>query len=107
MANQVKQMHIVRTIIQLLGRKESERNIARQDQVYYIIDGMGKFRAGNMVTPFNMGTIVFVLSNLQYSFYDVKFPLQVFELFSLENKNQKVTAGAAFTLHQIESERYP
>src|SRR6202030_3067355 len=88
-----------------IGKNEKLNDIFGADQVYYVIDGIGKFKAGNMVTPLNKGTIVFVPRNLQYSFYGVKFPLHVFELFSLEDKSQKDTASAAFTLHQIESER--
>jgi mannose-6-phosphate isomerase-like protein (cupin superfamily) len=88
-----------------IGKNERLNDIFGADQVFYIIVGIGKFKAGNMVTPLNNGTIVFVPRNLQYSFYDVKFPLHVFELISSEDKSQKDTASAAFTLHQVESER--
>lgn len=91
-----------------INQNENLNNVFRYDMVYYVIDGAGKLKTGNAVTPLKTGSIVFVPRNSPYSFYDVEAPLHIYALLSLgsmgdHGKNNNITQS--FTLPQIETQR--
>ena len=53
-----------------------------QDELYYVIHGRGRFRAGGQDTEVSAGTVLFVAAEVEHKFYDVEEELSVLVFFA-------------------------
>ncbi len=53
-----------------------------QDELYYVIRGRGRFRAGGQDTEVSAGTVLFVAAEVEHKFYDVEEELSVLVFFA-------------------------
>ena len=53
-----------------------------QDEMYYVIRGHGRFRAGDQDTEVSAGSVLFVAAELEHRFHDVSEELAVLVWFA-------------------------
>ena len=53
-----------------------------QDEMYYVIRGQGRFRAGDGDTEVSAGSVLFVAAEMEHHFHDVTEELAVLVLFA-------------------------
>jgi mannose-6-phosphate isomerase-like protein (cupin superfamily) len=54
----------------------------RQDEMYYVIQGKARMRAGTEDQSIGPGSIIFVAANLEHRFYDIEEELTVLVFFA-------------------------
>jgi mannose-6-phosphate isomerase-like protein (cupin superfamily) len=54
----------------------------RQDELYYIVQGKARMRAGSEERPVAQGSLIFVAANVEHRFYDVEEELTVLVFFA-------------------------
>ena len=54
----------------------------RQDELYYILRGRGRFRAAGDDTEISAGSLLFVAAEVEHKFYDIKEELAVLVFFA-------------------------
>jgi quercetin dioxygenase-like cupin family protein len=53
-----------------------------QDEMYYVIRGRGRFRAGAEDTEISAGSLLFVAAQVEHRFYDIEEELSVLVFFA-------------------------
>jgi mannose-6-phosphate isomerase-like protein (cupin superfamily) len=53
-----------------------------QDEMYYVIRGRGRFRAGGEDTDISAGSLLFVAAEVEHRFYDIEEELSVLVFFA-------------------------
>jgi mannose-6-phosphate isomerase-like protein (cupin superfamily) len=53
-----------------------------QDEMYYIIRGQARFRAGDQDTAVSAGSVLFVAAEVEHRFYDIVQELAVLVVFA-------------------------
>lgn len=53
-----------------------------EDEVYYVVRGKGRFRAGNQDGEVGAGSVLFVPAEVEHRFYDIKEELAVLVFFA-------------------------
>ena len=53
-----------------------------QDELYYVLRGRGRFRAGDDNTEISAGSLLFVAAEVDHKFYDIKEELAVLVFFA-------------------------
>ena len=53
-----------------------------EDEMYYVVRGKGRFRAGNEDQEVSAGSVLFVAAELEHHFYDVAEELAVLVFFA-------------------------
>lgn len=53
-----------------------------QDELYYVLRGRGRFRAGDEDTEVTAGSLLFVAAEVQHKFYDITEELAVLVFFA-------------------------
>jgi len=53
-----------------------------QDELYYVVRGKARMRAGAEDRPLEAGTVVFVAAHVEHRFYDIQEELTVLVLFA-------------------------
>lgn len=53
-----------------------------QDEMYYVVRGRARFRAGNEDTQVSQGSVLFVAAGLDHRFYEIEEELAVLVFFS-------------------------
>lgn len=53
-----------------------------QDEMYYVIRGRGRFRAGGEDTEISAGSLLFVAAEVEHKFYDIEEELSVLVFFA-------------------------
>ena len=53
-----------------------------QDELYYVLRGCGRFRAGDDNTEISAGSLLFVAAEVDHKFYDIKEELAVLVFFA-------------------------
>jgi mannose-6-phosphate isomerase-like protein (cupin superfamily) len=53
-----------------------------QDELYYVVRGKARMRAGAEDRPLDAGTVVFVAAHVEHRFYDIQEELMVLVLFA-------------------------
>jgi mannose-6-phosphate isomerase-like protein (cupin superfamily) len=53
-----------------------------EDEVYYVVRGQGRFRAGNQDGEVGAGSVLFVPAEVEHRFYDVKEELAMLVFFA-------------------------
>lgn len=53
-----------------------------QDELYYVVGGRGRMKAGNADQAVTAGSVIFVEANLEHRFYDVEEELAVLVFFA-------------------------
>ena len=53
-----------------------------QDEMYYVIRGRGRFRAGGEDTEVSAGSVLFVAAEVEHKFYDIEEELSVLVFFA-------------------------
>ena len=53
-----------------------------QDELYYVLRGRGRFRAGVDDTEISAGSLLFVAAEVEHKFYDIKEELAVLVFFA-------------------------
>lgn len=53
-----------------------------QDEMYYVVRGRARFRAGDQDTPVTAGSVLFVAAELEHKFYDITEELSVLVFFA-------------------------
>jgi mannose-6-phosphate isomerase-like protein (cupin superfamily) len=53
-----------------------------QDELYYVVRGKARMRAGAEDRPLEAGTVVFVAAHVEHRFYDIQEELMVLVLFA-------------------------
>jgi mannose-6-phosphate isomerase-like protein (cupin superfamily) len=53
-----------------------------QDELYYVVRGKARMRAGAEDRPLDAGTVVFVAAHVEHRFYDIQQELMVLVLFA-------------------------
>lgn len=53
-----------------------------QDELYYVLGGRGRFRAGGEDTEITAGSLLFVAAEVQHKFYDITEELSVLVFFA-------------------------
>lgn len=53
-----------------------------EDEVYYVVRGRGRFRAGDEDAEVSAGSVLFVAAEVEHKFYDVQEELSVLVLFA-------------------------
>ena len=54
----------------------------REDEMYYVIRGRARFRAGDETIQVSAGSMLFVGANLEHRFYDISEELAVLVFFA-------------------------
>jgi mannose-6-phosphate isomerase-like protein (cupin superfamily) len=54
----------------------------RQDELYYVLGGRGRFRAGGEDTEIAAGSLLFVAAEVEHKFYDITEELAVLVFFA-------------------------
>ena len=63
------------------GGSDSQRP-HHQDEMYYVIRGRGRFRAGDEDTEVSAGSVLFVAAEMEHRFHDVTEELAVLVCFA-------------------------
>ncbi len=53
-----------------------------EDEVYYVIRGQGRFRAGDEETEVSAGSVLFVAAEVEHRFHDISEELAVLVFFA-------------------------
>jgi mannose-6-phosphate isomerase-like protein (cupin superfamily) len=53
-----------------------------QDELYYVVRGRGRFRAGGEDTEISAGSLLFVAAEVEHRFYDIEEELSVLVFFA-------------------------
>jgi len=53
-----------------------------QDELYYVVRGRGRFRAGGQETEVSAGSLLFVAAEVEHKFYDIEEELSVLVFFA-------------------------
>ena len=53
-----------------------------EDEMYYVVRGRGRFRAGDQNTEISAGSILFVAAEVEHSFYDIAEELAMLVFFA-------------------------
>lgn len=53
-----------------------------QDELYYVVRGRGRFRAGDEDTEISAGSLLFVAAEVEHKFYDIEEELSVLVFFA-------------------------
>ncbi len=53
-----------------------------QDELYYVVRGRGRFRAGGQETDVSAGSLLFVAAEVEHRFYDIEEELSVLVFFA-------------------------
>lgn len=53
-----------------------------QDELYYVLRGRGRFRAGGDDTEISAGSLLFVAAEVEHKFYDIQEELSVLVFFA-------------------------
>jgi mannose-6-phosphate isomerase-like protein (cupin superfamily) len=53
-----------------------------QDELYYVVRGKARMRAGAEDRPLEAGTVVFIAAHVEHRFYDIQEELMVLVLFA-------------------------
>ena len=53
-----------------------------EDEMYYVVSGQGRFRAGSEDCEVSSGSLLFVAAGIEHKFYDVKQELTVLVFFA-------------------------
>jgi mannose-6-phosphate isomerase-like protein (cupin superfamily) len=53
-----------------------------QDELYYVIRGRGRFRAGGKETEVSAGSLLFVAAEVEHKFFDVEEELSILVFFA-------------------------
>ncbi len=54
----------------------------RQDELYYVVRGKARMRAGAEDRPLEAGTVIFVAAQVEHRFYDVQEELVLLVMFA-------------------------
>jgi mannose-6-phosphate isomerase-like protein (cupin superfamily) len=54
----------------------------KEDELYYVMSGRGRMKAGNADQAVAAGSVIFVEANLEHRFYDVQEELTVLVFFA-------------------------
>ncbi len=54
----------------------------KQDEMYYVVSGRARFKAGDADQAVATGSVIFVEANLEHRFYDVEEELAVLVFFA-------------------------
>ena len=54
----------------------------QEDEMYYVIRGRGRFRAGDEDTEVSAGSVLFVAAQVEHRFYDIAEELAVLVFFA-------------------------
>jgi len=54
----------------------------REDEMYCVVRGRGRFRAGDQNTEISAGSILFVAAEVEHSFYDIAEELAMLVFFA-------------------------
>jgi quercetin dioxygenase-like cupin family protein len=54
----------------------------REDEIYYVIRGRARFRAGSEDQPVSAGSLIFVAAQVGHRFYDIEEELAILVLFA-------------------------
>ena len=54
----------------------------QEDELYYVVSGRARMKAGDEDQPVNAGTVIFVAANIEHRFYDVQEDLTVLVFFA-------------------------
>ena len=60
----------------------------REDELYYVIRGKARFRAGDEDREVRAGSVLFVSAEVEHRFYDISEELAVLVFFALRNTNR-------------------
>ena len=53
-----------------------------EDEVYYVVRGRARFRAGDQITEVSAGTVLFVAAEVEHNFYDIAEELAALVFFA-------------------------
>lgn len=53
-----------------------------EDEMYYVVKGKGKFRAGDQEQQISAGSVLFVASEIEHRFFDITEELEVLVFFA-------------------------
>ncbi|HKT87321.1 MAG TPA: cupin domain-containing protein [Candidatus Sulfotelmatobacter sp.] len=54
----------------------------QEDEMYYVVRGRARFRAGNQDTEVSAGSVLFVAAEVEHKFYDIAEELAVLVFFA-------------------------
>ncbi len=63
------------------GATDSQRP-HHEDEMYYVVRGRGRFRAGEVDQEVSVGSVLFVAANVEHRFYDIAEELAVLVFFA-------------------------
>ena len=69
-------------IYKLAAGATDEQEPHQLDEVYYVLKGKGKFRAGEVDTAFNPGDVLFVAARVEHQFHEISEDLELLVFFS-------------------------
>jgi len=53
-----------------------------EDEMYYVVKGRGRFKAGDQDQQISAGSVLFVAAEVEHRFYDIEEELQVLVFFA-------------------------
>jgi quercetin dioxygenase-like cupin family protein len=59
----------------------------KQDELYYVVNGRGRIRAGEQDRAVTAGSVIFVAADLEHRFYDIEEELTVLVFFAPAETN--------------------
>jgi mannose-6-phosphate isomerase-like protein (cupin superfamily) len=62
------------------GAEDTQRP-HHEDEMYYVVRGRGRFRAGRQDTEVSAGSVLFVAAEVEHRFYDIQEDLAVLVFF--------------------------
>jgi len=58
------------------------QSLHKEDEMYYVVHGRGRMRAGDLDQSVQEGSIIFVAAGVQHRFYDIEEELAVLVFFA-------------------------
>lgn len=73
--------HVLTGIYKLKTGATDQQQPHDTDEVYYVIQGVGKFKAGDQNISIRPGCILFVKADVQHQFYDIEEDITLLVFF--------------------------
>ncbi len=66
----------------LAARATDTQRPHREDEMYYVVKGRARFKAGDQDEQVSAGTVLYVAAEVEHRFYDIEEELQVLVFFA-------------------------
>ncbi len=69
-------------LYELPGGAHDPQRPHQQDEIYYVLEGRGLFRAGGETTPVRSGSVLYVRASVEHQFESIEEDLRILVVFA-------------------------